>query len=63
MVCLQIVEEAKTKDNKYGDARPAWTKLSSKFEPTTRAYKTRLRNKFAYCKLGDVTRNPEEWIT
>ena len=45
------------------DTRLAWTKLSRKFEPTTGASKTTLRNKFYKCELDDVTRNPKEWIT
>ena len=38
-------------------------KDSRKFERTTRDSKTRLLNKFAKCKINDVTRNLEEWIT
>ena len=38
-VCFQIIEEAKTKANNYGDARLAWTKLSRNFEPTTGSWK------------------------
>ena len=63
MVCFQIVEEAKTQANKYGDTRLAWIKLSRKFDPTTGYFKKILRNKISKCKLDDVTRNPEEWIT
>ena len=58
-VCFQIVEVAKTKDNKYREARLAWTKLSRKFEPRARASKTRLYKKFSKCKLDYITRNPE----
>ena len=38
-------------------------KLSGNFKPTTGASKTRLRKKFDNCKIYDVNRNPEEWIT
>ena len=62
-VCFQIIEEAKTKSNKYGDARIAWTKLPKKIEPTKDAPKIVLGKKFSKCKLDDLTRNPEEWIT
>ena len=37
-------------------------KLNKKFHPMTGASNTRLRKKFAKCKLDDVTRDPEEWI-
>ena len=62
-VFFQIIEESKKKANKYGDARLAWTKHSRKFEPTTGDSNTGLCKKFTKCKLDDVTRNPEEWIT
>ena len=58
-VCFQIFEEAKTKANKYGDARKAWMRLSIQFGSNTGAFKTRLRKKFARCKLDDVTRSPK----
>ena len=41
MVCFHIVEEAKTKANKYEDARRAWVKLLKNNEPTTGASNTR----------------------
>ena len=59
MVYFNIIEEAMTKANKYGDARNAWTKLSRKVEPTRGASKTRLRKRFPKCELNDVTRNPK----
>ena len=62
-VCFHIIEEAKTKANKYGDARQAWMKLSRNFDPNTGSSNTRLRRKFYKCKLDCVTRNPKEWIT
>ena len=58
-VFFHIAEEAKTRANKYGDARHAWMKLSRKVEPTRGASKTRLRKKFPECELNDVTRNPK----
>ena len=58
-VCFQIFEEAKTKANKYGDAIQAWMRLSIQFGSNTGAFKTRLRKKFARCKLDDVTRSPK----
>ena len=55
MACLQIFKEANTKDNKNGDKRQAWVKLSRKFDPITGAshrtmediiiVRTRRRNK------------------
>ena len=57
------MKEAKKKYYKYGDARQEWMKLLRKFEATTGASKTRLRKKFDNCKIYDVNRNPEEWIT
>ena len=62
-VCFQIIEEAKTKSNKYGDARIAWTKLPRKCYATKEASKIVLGKKFAMCKLYDLTRNTEECIT
>ena len=49
-VLFHTIEAAKTKANKYGDARLVWTKSSGKFEPTTGDSKTRLPKKFAKCK-------------
>ena len=48
-VHLQILLEAKTKANKYGDERRAWVKISRKFDPTAGDSKTRLRTKFDKC--------------
>ena len=59
MVYFQIIEEIKTKYNKYGDARQAWMKLSRNFEPTVGASKIKLCTKFAKCELDDITRNSE----
>ena len=66
MVYFQIVEEAKKKANKYGNARQVWIKLSRNIETTTRDSKKRLLNK---CKklynfeLYYITRNPKDLIT
>ena len=58
-VLFHTIEAAKTKANKYGDARKAWMRLSIQFGSNTGAFKTRLRKKFARCKLDDVTRSPK----
>ena len=57
-VCFQIVDEAKTKDNKYGNSRQLWIKLSRKFDRTTGASKTRLLKKFTNNQIDDLTKNP-----
>ena len=59
-VCFQIIEEAKTKADNYGDARQWQMKFSRKFEPNTWASKSRPRKKFAKYKIDHVTRNPKE---
>ena len=46
-VCFQIVEEAKTKYNMYGETRKAWKKISRKNEQTTGVFKAILHKKFA----------------
>ena len=38
-------------------------KLSRKFDSTTVASNSILREKFSKCKLDNVTRYPKEWIT
>ena len=62
MVCFHIVDKARTKANKYGDARQAYIKFSRKLDPTTRASKILLRNKFSKSELFYLKRNPEYWI-
>ena len=58
-VCFHIVEEMKTKANKYGYVSQAWMKLSIFFEPNTGASKSRLRKKFSKYELYYVTINPK----
>ena len=60
---FQIFEEVKMTTNKYGSTRQVLIKISRKFDPITGNSKTRPGKKFAKCKLYDVKRNPEEWIT
>ena len=62
-ICFQITEESKTKENKYGDTRQEWIKISRKIDPTTEVSKTRIRKKLSKSDLDDVTRDPEDWIT
>ena len=62
-ICFQITEESKTKENKYGDTRQEWIKISRKIDPTTDVSKTRIRKKLLKSDLDDVTRDPEDWIT
>ena len=57
-VCFQIVEEAKTKDNRYRDARKEWMKISRKFDPTTGNCKTIIQKKFYKYELYNAARNP-----
>ena len=61
-VCFCIFDEEEIRDNKYGDKRIVWVKLTTKFYPTTRDYITRLRKKFAERELDNTTKNPKEWI-
>ena len=63
MICFKIIESSKTKKNKYGDSRQAWTKISRKFKTTTADSWMILCNKFAKSELDDVTRDPEDLIT
>ena len=63
MIYFRIVKEVNKKSNKYGGARQAWMKFSRNFHPTTGAFKIGICKKSAKCKLYDVTRKPEEWIT
>ena len=62
-VFFKIIEEEKTKSIKYGDAVQEWMKLTRKLDPTTGASNTKICNRFANCKLDDITRDLEEWIT
>ena len=62
-VWFNIVEEAKTKVNKQEYEILVWMKLSRKLDPTIGACKKRLLNKFAKCKLYDITSNHKEWKT
>ena len=40
MVCFNIVEESKTKTNRYGDLKRVWRNISRKSETTTGTYNT-----------------------
>ena len=62
-VSFRTIEEAKTKANKYGNARQSWMNILGKFEPTIVSSKTRLCNKCSKWELDDITRNPKEFIT
>ena len=62
MVYFNIIEEAMTKANKYGDARKGWMKLSIIFYPTTGDFKRIIHKKFSKCGLYDVIISPKEWI-
>ena len=61
-VCFQIIEAFFTKQLPNGCALRAWERFNKKFQPMARASKTRLRKKFTKCELGDVKRDPEDWI-
>lgn len=56
MVYFQIIEEAKTNDNNYGNERQAWMKLSGKVRTTTGTSKKLVQKKITKYELHDVTR-------
>ena len=59
MVCFQILDEEKTKSNKYGNTRQACVNLSINFDAATDTSKTILNKKFSKYKLRDVTKVPK----
>ena len=46
MACFQIVDETKMKDNKYGNSRQAWMKLSRIFWSNARVSDASIYKKF-----------------
>ena len=62
-VYFHIFEEARTKSNKYRDAKQSWMKLSIKVEPIIGASNIRLCKKISKLKVDDITRNPNNVST
>ena len=59
-VYFQIIKEESTKDNRYGNARLSWTKLSRIFERPKGSSKARLNKQFSKCNLDELTRYQKE---
>ena len=61
--CFAIIDEAKTSDHKYGDAKLAWDSLCLKFEPDTGTELVRLKKEYSSMMMKSASQDPDEYIT
>jgi len=59
---LGLVAAAVTTDLPSGSAALAWERLCEKYAPTAKMSLVTLKQDFARCRLGNVERDPDEWI-
>ena len=62
-VSFNAVDTAFSERYPEGCAKLAWTRLVTRWEPSTLTTVFELETEFSRSKLENVSRNPEEWVT
>ena len=62
-IAFGIVKNAKTNDLKKGDAKIAWERLKTRYEPNTGTELLALNKEYMSMELEDVKTDPEDFIT
>ena len=62
-IAFGIVKNAKTKDLKRGDAKLAWERLKTRYEPNTGTELLALNKEYMSMELSDLKQDPEDFIT
>ena len=62
-IAFGIVKNAKTEDLKRGDAKMAWERLKTRYEPNTGTELLALNKEYMSMELDDLKKDPEDFIT
>jgi len=57
-----IVQTSRSEEHPEGDAHLAWTRLTNKFEPKTKANLIKIKREFTECRLWNCETDPDDWI-